>query len=126
MKLNVTASAASPTEIAVSWVELSDICQNGVVLEYEIQYQPLQTFDVLMTRFMNVTAPAEMANLTGLEEYVDYNITVRAYTSVGAGPYSDPDTVTTFEDSKIMYSVSLAVFFYFYHPPQIHDQLHAM
>ena len=40
-----------------------------------------------------------MTNLTGLEEYVEYNITVRAYTSVGPGPYSDPPiTERTMED----------------------------
>ena len=107
MKLNATAMALSETEIAVSWVELSDICQNGNVTVYEIQYEPLETFGVLVTRFENVTAPATMETLTGLEESVGYNVSVRAYTSVGPGPYSDPVTATTFEDSKI-YSICVA------------------
>ena len=29
--------------------------------------------------------------LSGLEEFVEYNISVRAYTSVGPGPYSAGD-----------------------------------
>ena len=100
MKINVTASAKSPTEIEVSWVELSDICQNGDVTMYEIQYEPLQTFGVLVTNFENVTAPAAMVILTGLEEYVEYNISVRSYTSVGPGPYSDGVIERTLEDGS--------------------------
>ena len=37
-------------------------------------------------------------DLTGLEEYVEYSIRVRAYTSVRAGPCSDVVTVITSED----------------------------
>ena len=97
---NVTATATSPTEVSVSWAELSDICQNGIVTEYEVQYEPQLTFGVLMTGTANVTAPATMTNLIGLQEYVVYNISVRAYTSVGPGPYSDPLTRRTLEDGE--------------------------
>ena len=38
--------------------------------------------------------------VSDLEEYVNYNITVRAYTSVGPGPYSDPMIVRTSEDGN--------------------------
>ena len=44
-----------------------------------------------------------MVYLTGLEENVEYSIRVRAYTSVGAGPYSDLVNVTTNEDCKNYY-----------------------
>ena len=40
------------------------------------------------------------AVLTGLQEFVDYNISVRAYTSVGEGPYSTEVTEMTAEDGK--------------------------
>ena len=101
MQLNATASVRSPTEMEVSWVELSDICQKGDVTVYEIQYEPLQTFGVLVTHFENVTAPAGMGILTGLEEFVEYNISVRTYTSVGPGPYSDGVIERTLEDGKV-------------------------
>ena len=35
-----------------------------------------------------------------LQEYVNYTISVRAYTNAGAGPYSDPVTVLTNEDGE--------------------------
>ena len=38
--------------------------------------------------------------LMRLQEYVNYTISVRAYTNAGAGPYSDPETVLTNEDGK--------------------------
>ena len=67
---------------------------------YEVLYQPLETFDgAIMTQTMNLTERS--ANLTDLEEFVDYNISVRAYTREGAGPYSEEVTVMTPEDSKL-------------------------
>ncbi len=39
-----------------------------------------------------------MMVLQDLEEYVNYTISVRAYTSVGAGNYSGEITVLTWED----------------------------
>ena len=39
-------------------------------------------------------------SLTDLQEYVNYTISVRAYTVIGAGPYSDPETILTLQDSK--------------------------
>ena len=101
----MTAIATSPTEVSVSWVELSDICQNGIVTAYEVQYEPLLTFGVLMTDTAIVTAPATTTNLTGLQEYVEYSISVRAYTSVGPGPYSDGVVERTEEDCN---SINLA------------------
>ena len=39
--------------------------------------------------------------IDGLEELVTYNISVRAYTSEGPGPYSMPEqTVTTLENRE--------------------------
>ena len=98
---NVMATVLTSNMILVSWEEMSDICQNGNVTMYEIQYEPLQTFGVLLIQTVNITAPATMMNLTDLEEYVEYNIIVRAYTSVGPGPYSDPPiTERTEEDGE--------------------------
>ena len=43
-----------------------------------------------------------MVDLTGLKEYVVYSIRVRAYTSVGAGSYSDVVMETTQLDGTCM------------------------
>ena len=94
---NVLATALSSTEIEVSWEEVPYCDQNGVITMYEIKYKPLECDSII--EYVNTTGPVLMMNLTGLEEYVEYNITVRAYTSEGPGPYSDPPvTERTLED----------------------------
>ena len=71
--------------------------QNGNITMYQVLYTPLQTFGgAIRPQNMNVTGL--IATLTGLQEYVEYNISVRAYTSVGAGPYSDRVAERTSED----------------------------
>ena len=98
---NVTATAVSSTEIEVSWEEVPAIDENGIIVLYEIQFVPLETFDgALVTETVNTSGPVLTMNLTGLQEYVEYSISVRAYTSVGPGPYSDGAVERTEEDGK--------------------------
>ena len=75
------ASALSSTEIQVSWSEVPSIDQNGVITMYEVFYDG--TFNG------SVFTVGVSVNITGLEEFVVYNISVRAYTSVGSGPFID-------------------------------------
>ena len=97
---NVMLMVISSTEIQVSWTEVPEIERNGIITMYEVMYDPLMTFDVL------TPATVDTTNLTiivdGLEEYVEYNISVRAYTSVGPGPYSEEVTNRTFEDGELL------------------------
>ena len=84
----------------VTWEEVAAIDQNGIIVFYEVRFDPLQFTEVLMTEYINTTAMS--AVLTGLQEYVEYNISVRAYTSVGPGPFSDDVTERTFEDRELI------------------------
>ncbi len=60
-------------------------------------YEPQMTFnDMLTTTAVNTTNM--FVTLTGLQEYVVYNISVRAYTRVGPGPYSVEVVRRTLED----------------------------
>ena len=64
---------------------------------YEVQYEPLGTFGgQISTSTVNISII-----LTNLQEFVDYTISVRAYTSAGPGPYSDPVTERTDTDCKL-------------------------
>ena len=92
---NVQATAISSTEISVTWDEIPGLDQNGVIIDYEVQIEALDfPADILL----NTTDL--LLVVTGLEEYVNYSISVRAYTSVGPGPYSDPVTERTLEDGN--------------------------
>ena len=95
---NVSATALSSTEIEVSWKQVPYCDQNGVITMYEIKYEP---WECELIQYINTNSPVLAMNLTGLEEYVEYDITVRAYTSEGPGPYSDPPvTERTLENGK--------------------------
>ena len=81
--------------------------QNGIITGYNITYQSL-------TENENGFVPAgpndRQANLTGLKEFVEYNISVVAFTVKGDGP-PFVFIVRTDQDSK-SYN---PFFFYFYY-----------
>ena len=86
---NVMAMNISSTVIRVSWSPVPAIDQNGVITQYEVEFNQTTFSEVSMYNTITVNSTTLMVDLTGLEEYVVYSIRVRAYTSVGAGPYSD-------------------------------------
>ena len=83
----------------MSWSEVSELDQNGNIIAYEVQLEPLDFPANISVDLVNVTSLQVRA--TDLEEFVHYSIIVRAYTSVGPGPYSDPVTVRTAEDGNV-------------------------
>ena len=89
----------SSTAIFVTWEEVPSIDANGIITMYEVRYVPLQTFGGLPVT-ETVTISSFLLTISQLEEYVEYNISVRAYTTVGPGPYSDGIINGTLEDSK--------------------------
>ena len=95
---NVQTIILSSTTIMVTWEEVPAIDENGIIITYEIEFVPLQFTEILVTGSINTTNL--LINITGLQEYVEYDISVRAYTSVGPGPFSVAITNRTFEDGK--------------------------
>ena len=79
------------------------IHQNGIIIIFEVQYEPLETFGgLLQNDTTNISAPAMSLTITNLEEFVNYTISVRAYTSEGEGPYSYSVVATTPEDGTFV------------------------
>ena len=95
--VDVTAYNTSSTSIKVSWNEVPVDQQNGVILGYHIFYKALPSGEELNETVSNTTLTV---NLTGLQEFVQYNISVAALTSHGTGPQSAALFVFTAEDSK--------------------------
>ena len=108
--VTVSAENISSTSIRVSWGEVPAIDQNGVITQYEVEYNQ-STFDSVPAT-QNVIVNSTMAVLTGLEEHVEYSIQVRAYTSQGPGPYSNAIYVTTDEDGKYFSFDSVLMYMY--------------
>ena len=99
---DLTAMATSPTSIAVMWGEVLPRDQNGVIIAYEVTYTALETFGGV-TETVNVSGLTMLVGLTGLHEFVNYTISVQAFTDVGAGPYTDQVTESTHEAGMCYY-----------------------
>ena len=99
----VQATAISSTDIEVTWEQVPPSDRNGFITYYEIFYEPLITFGgVLTSASVNISSRSPRSViLSDLQEFVDYNISVRAFTEVGAGPFSPVETERTFQDGKL-------------------------
>ena len=96
-EINVMAS--SSTSITVTWGIVPPIDQNGIITMYEVLYQPEETFDGAIASESRTLPFTDMSVvLTDLEEFVGYAIFVRAFTSLGAGPFSNGVIETTNTD----------------------------
>ncbi len=96
------ATVISSTEIKVNWTDVLEIDQNGVITDYEVMYVPLMRFgNTLSITIVNTTNM--YITLDGLQEFVNYNISVRALTSVGPGPFSVGIARRTLEDGKTLF-----------------------
>ena len=102
---NVTAVNISSTAIKVSWEEVLTFDQNGVITQYDVEYNQTTFSEVSMYNTTTVNSPTLMVDLIGLEEDVEYSIRVRACTSVGAGPYSAVVFETTQKDCMHFLSI---------------------
>ena len=95
---NVEAMATSPTAILVTWEPVSEINRNGNITHYEVEFNQSRLSDIAMSNSSETEGPVLMLLLANLQEDVEYQIRVRAHTSVGPGPYSTAVLSTTFED----------------------------
>ena len=108
------ATAISPTEIVMSWNEVIPIDKNGIIIIYEVDYQPAQVSNGSMTvNFMNTTNTT--ISLSSLHESVQYNMTVRAYTRIGPGPFSSHVLNFTQEARKFILQLNILLVFLILH-----------
>ena len=94
--------AVSSTTIKLAWGEVYSDDQNGIITMYEVNYTQTTFQLVPQVQTVTVSALTLATNLTGLEEDVNYSIRIRAYTSIGPGPYSSPVEVQTLQDSEFV------------------------
>ena len=115
----MTGQNTSSTSISVSWEEVQAELQNGIITGYTIKYQSLTEND---NRVVQAGPDDRQANLTGLKEFVEYNISVIAFTVKGGGP-PNFTVVRTDQDSKsyntcfsllLLQSVAAFLFLFFF------------
>ena len=97
---NVQALTISSTEIVVTWDPVREIERNGIIGRYEVQFNQSALSEISQVNFMETEATNLMLLLQNLQEFVEYSIAVRAYTSIGAGPFSPAVNNQTFEDGE--------------------------
>ena len=96
---NVVATAESSTSIQVSWEEVPAIDQNGIITQYEVMYEPSDG----QTATQSMTTLNTSILLNNIQEYANYNITARAYTSLGEGPFSTAVTIKSLENGAFVF-----------------------
>ena len=97
---NVQAITSSSTTILVTWEPVPEIDRNGIITQYEVEFNQ-STFNEISTSNLTTTnGPQLTMELEGLEEYVEYSVRVRAFTSVGPGPFSVAVVNRTLEDGE--------------------------
>ena len=101
---NVQVLTLSSTTILVTWDP--EISRNGIITQYDVEVNQSTFDEIPSTRLTTTNGSVLMVELGELEEYVEYTIRVRAYTSEGPGPFSAARVNRTLEDgewSKIKY-----------------------
>lgn len=93
---------SEPRRLAITWAP--PLNTNGDIESYDVQYRrigspvdaALSGFFQIQTLSVNVT----MALLQDLVPFSVYNITVRANTAAGPGPFSEEISAATLEDGE--------------------------
>ena len=89
---NITLQTIRPQSIRVTICPPPQIDQNGLILRYNVSYtgNPFDTSTQFVTVNVSIPYPATTCtntNLTGLEDFNNYTVTVRAVNAIGS---SDP------------------------------------
>ena len=81
----------------MTWDDPLETDRNGVIISYIVKYINLNRSE---DEQFNSNTSERQLTLLDLQEYEEYNISVAAETVVGEGPFSDPSSTFTFEDSE--------------------------
>ncbi len=95
VNVTVTTLIMRPDQLLVAWQPVPEIHQNGPITFYQILYSPNNTFNGLLATENTLNTSITSIFLSSLEEFVIYDVSVRAYTDAGAGNYSNPTTQQT-------------------------------
>ena len=93
---NVSAFATSSSSLKIVWDEVPAIHRNGIITMYEIEYTPGE--DGVETNTKRVESDESESELDVSPEFRTYLVRMRAYTEIGAGPYSNTIPVLLEED----------------------------
>ena len=88
-------STESPSQVVLQWHSVPEREQNGVITHYEVVYT--QNSILRLPQSGTEITSEMMATVGPLQPFLPYNLTVRAFTSIGAGPFN-PAPITAMTD----------------------------
>jgi len=94
-----TVTAKTSTSITASWQLPPADDRNGVITGFKLFYKKNGFAGSQIVEDIN-NGSTLTKDVTGLDEYTEYQFQVLAYTSAGDGPKSSVKSETTEEDSK--------------------------
>ena len=98
---NVTAVRAGARGILVTWKPVLSSDQNGIIIYYTVYYRAVKgNNENDAEQSLRINASLTRVKLSQLEEYVTYNVSMSASTSVGEGPRSTDVLERTAEASE--------------------------
>ena len=84
----------------MTWDPVPEIDRNGIVIQYEVKFNQSTFTEISTSNLTTTNGSVLIVELQGLEEYTEYSVSVRAYTSVGPGPFSVAVVNRTLEDGE--------------------------
>ena len=92
---SLRGAVLNSSSIELEWEPPPTEHQNGEIVSYTLLCSEIDS-DGMVTKHISTST---MMTITGLHPYYTYNCSVAAVT-VSQGPFSDPVSITTFEDGK--------------------------
>ena len=96
----VVSTIPDHRSINASWMMLECQDRHGNIILYGVRFSSSNFMDSVNQTFNTSSGDKTSLEMTGLEEFANYTIEVRAYTAVGPGPYSNAILIQTLPDSK--------------------------
>ena len=104
---SIIVEPLSPNEIRVQWEPVPLIDRNGIITHYEVVFNQ-STIDTLRQSDSSFNDTELSATVGPLQPFIDYTLSVRAFTSVGAGPFN-PTSLIAMSDPSGSYYTSIHI-----------------
>ena len=95
--------------LAINWKE--PVMPNGNIESYDVQYRGISSVNTVssnFSQFQMLSVASTMALLQNLVPFSVYNISVRASTGAGPGPFSAEISDRTLEDGECLHRTACA------------------
>ena len=96
----VISITADQQSISVSWMMLQCQDRHGNITMHEVHFTSSDFGDNVDLTLNTSRGNETSLQVGGLEEFTNYTVAVRAYTTVGPGPFSASMNVQTLPDCK--------------------------